>query len=890
MRLTLRRNRWTRAALLAAWILSSGCQKLPYIDDSKPVPHDSMGRIALEDTEVKQASLLSSSLGMQLPKVAKPRTTNDPEAAEMWPLTLQEAIRIGLDNSEVVRVIAFGAQGIPIGGFEPTPLNSGASAGVASSLGAGTLQTVYDPAILETQIATALSNFDTAFTTSLLWGDTVQPFNNGVQGGSLSLTGTKFPIVSVNDSATFQIGLSKRNATGGLMGITNNVAWSYQNSSFLVWPSAYTTNIQLSLTQPLLGSAALPGQAAGPPVGLEANRAPIVIARLNADAAVWRFKAEIMAEVRSIEQQYWNLAQAHVQLWAADKAVSLAEEILKREEAELQVGRGTVADVAEARQRLEQFNLDLVTRTSDVITTERQLRNLLGLPPADNRRIIPVTPPTEARLEPDWDSSLAQMLSFQPDIVQQQILVRVAELQLLIARNQLLPQLSLNALYQLNGLGQSLDQSFAVMTGATLKALNPVIANQQRAAGLNENPGSYNNFNQWQIGFTFQMPLGMRSPLANSRQAQYILLRARAYLAQIVHQTTHSLARFFLEIDANYKQFKTASRLRAAAAQRLDAQRAYYEEGRITIDRFLDAVSQYATAVATEAQYKTTYNISIVALEEAKGTLLAYDNIAVAEGPHPRKAYIQARDIQGAHRQFHMLPDGPLMPAKPFGPANQDPVTPNPPPNAEGPQNLPPMPAPVGPIGPSPAPVPPHVPASVPPFLSQIAPGTGAVSPVASSAGVMPVSNSGVGFRPASDLRLTSGEVANGWSRPLAAPVIAGNTPSAYARIPASGTPTSTSATMSPSASAPPDAGGLSADGYAFASSRRSSAITRIDRSPSLTGPVTLSRIVRRIETAVGRVVRTTQVQVSVSLGSCQNLVDRGLGDRHNEETLATPP
>ena len=50
--------------------------------------------------------------------------------------------------------------------------------------------------------------------------------------------------------------------------------------------------------------------------------------------------------------------------------------------------------------------------------------------------------------------------------------------------------------------------------------------------------------------------------------------------------------------------------------------------------------------MATEAQYKTTYNISIVALEEAKGTLLAYDNIAVAEGPWPRKAYVQARDIQ----------------------------------------------------------------------------------------------------------------------------------------------------------------------------------------------------------------------------------------------------
>ena len=61
MRLTLCRNRWIQAAVLAAWMLASGCQRLPYIDQSKPVPHDNMGRVALEDKEVKQADLLSST-------------------------------------------------------------------------------------------------------------------------------------------------------------------------------------------------------------------------------------------------------------------------------------------------------------------------------------------------------------------------------------------------------------------------------------------------------------------------------------------------------------------------------------------------------------------------------------------------------------------------------------------------------------------------------------------------------------------------------------------------------------------------------------------------------------------------------------------------------------
>ena len=267
------------------------------------------------------------------------------------------------------------------------------------------------------------------------------------------------------------------------------------------------------------------------------------------------------------------------------------------------------------------------------------------------------------------------------------------------------------------------------MTGATLKALNPVIAGMQKAAGLNSNPGNYSNFVTWQVGFTFQAPLGMRAPLANTRQAQYSLLRARAYLQQVVHQTTHSLARFFLEIDANFKQFKTASRLRAAAAIRLESARAMYEEGRWTQDRFLDAVATYATAVANEAQYKTTYNISIVALEEAKGTLLAYDNIAVAEGAHPAKAYRQAADIQGAHRRFSINPDGPQISPRQVGPLNTDPVDNNPPPGVDPPSGDLPLPAPAGPLGPRPQPIAPYSPARLLPDLSQTTPAPGSARP-----------------------------------------------------------------------------------------------------------------------------------------------------------------
>jgi hypothetical protein len=201
------------------------------------------------------------------------------------------------------------------------------------------------------------------------------------------------------------------------------------------------------------------------------------------------------------------------------------------------------------------------------MSTERQLRNLLDLPMVDGRRIVPVTPPAESLLQPDWDSCVAAMLENHPDVLR-------------------------------------------------VKA----------AAGADE-----------------------------------------ARVRDVVHRTIHSLARSFLEIDTGYKQFKTASRLRTAAAERLEAQRAFYDEGRITIDRYLDAVSQYTAAVAQEARFRTGYNAAIPALEEAKGTLLAYDKITVVGDPKA-SARAVARREDGAKP----APAGPPAAAPAASPARLD--------------------------------------------------------------------------------------------------------------------------------------------------------------------------------------------------------------------------
>ncbi len=250
-----------------------------------------------------------------------------------------------------------------------------------------------------------------------------------------------------------------------------------------------------------------------------------MIARLNADAPLWRFKTEVMALVRSIEQQYWNLAQALFQRSSVDRAAVVAREILDKEQAKLAAGTATMADVAEAAQRLENFNLDLAARTSDVGTAERQLRKILGLPLSDNRRIIPMTELTGEHAELKWETCLSQMMCEQPEIAQREIFTKFAELQLLAARCRGVPQSTLHELTQLGGPGQELTSFDLDVTRGFIESIRPVL---YPTAPPSENVASpaTGSSSSAGTGSWFQTAAPGRQVLAANRTAQYILLRA----------------------------------------------------------------------------------------------------------------------------------------------------------------------------------------------------------------------------------------------------------------------------------------------------------------------------------------------------------------------------
>ena len=146
--------------------------------------------------------------------------------------------------------------------------------------------------------------------------------------------------------------------------------------------------------------------------------APIVIARLNTEQSFFQYKDSVQEMVRGVIEAYWNLVQARIDVWARKIQVEQSEEAFERETARLKTGLGDQRTWPRRSVTYNQFQASLIAAEADVLTREGALRNLLGLPPNDDRQIVPVSAPTEPAAEARlgragavWPSSAGPTLS-----------------------------------------------------------------------------------------------------------------------------------------------------------------------------------------------------------------------------------------------------------------------------------------------------------------------------------------------------------------------------------------------------------------------------------------------------------------------------------------------
>lgn len=346
------------------------------------------------------------------PRNSVPPTVSNADALPEWNLALDEAIRIALQNTDVVRVLS--------------------GAGAASSG-----LTIYSPGIANAGIDSARSTFDPTLSinNSFLRSETPSAIFDPLDGTRSIITGSR------SDRYDFSMGVNKRmlNGADASLGVGTNRR-RFGNETLPLNPLS-SSNVDISYSQPLLQGR-----------GVDANSVPVVLAFLDTESSYFRLKNSLQNMVAGVIQGYWDLVQARIELWVIRQQIRQAEGVAELEGMRLQEGISNLGQAAQTNASLANFRANLISAEASVLNRVASLRGILGMPPGSDFTIIPTTPPVREKIEFDWDSLVSLAEQRRPDLVELKIVLQADRQRILQAANRAQPRLDAVALYRWNGL------------------------------------------------------------------------------------------------------------------------------------------------------------------------------------------------------------------------------------------------------------------------------------------------------------------------------------------------------------------------------------------------------------------------------------------------------
>lgn len=592
----------TNLPLVALALFICGCAetgKLEYLGDSGDVEYYKEHATQIDFPHVHSAT---SDAAFSLP----PRTIADLRKDEINNVSLEECRSLALMNSRVIRA----------GNLILSNPNNAPS--------------IYDPAIQESGvlfggrgIEAALSAFDATFQTTAGWGRDETATTSAVANGN-----------RVRETGGGEATLSKVFAYGGQFELSHDVSYLGTNSPMSGFaPSSYSGSTSAQYRHPLMaGSGTEYTQIAGPIStnfgGLSGVTQGVVIARINHDISLTRFESAVTNLLKEVEDGYWNLYLQYRVYDTSVVAMKSAQQTWHVTKRKLDGGglEGfQVEDEAQARDRFFDTRATSELNLSQLYKSESALRRLIGLSVNDGKIMRPADEPISAKFEADWAVSIADALTNRIELRQHKWGIKSLELQLKAAENLVRPRLDFVAGYSVNGFGDDLIDHDK---GEPLNSFYSLLAQ--------------NNHTGWEAGFTFALPIGLRSAKAQVRNIELRLAKARDVLAAQELEVSHEIGSAFQELAENYTIAKSYFNRRVAARRQVEIIQKKYDQGTQSVDLLVRAQASLADAEIAYFRSLVAYNQALINLQYRQGTLLAYNSVSLGEGNWDPDAYVDA--------------------------------------------------------------------------------------------------------------------------------------------------------------------------------------------------------------------------------------------------------
>tara|TARA_R110002049_G_scaffold27321_2_gene94240 strand:+ start:451461 stop:453437 length:1977 start_codon:yes stop_codon:yes gene_type:complete len=540
-----------------------------------------------------------------------PMTIRDAESldtASYRDISLQEAIHTALSRASVLRDLG------------ATVLRSPQS--VLTDETRGLAQT--DPQL---GIEAALAAYDAQFYAFGKWQNNDRRFNNVFFGGG----STAFQ----QDTHDYVFQMSKRTATGAQFAVRSVTDYDANNATGNITNSAWQSQLHAEARQPLLQGGGLTFNRIAGPGAQPGVYNGVLIAKVNTDITSAKFHQGMRDYVSDVINAYWDLYFAYRDLDTKRESLQRSRATWKAYEAQKSSNRRSGAAEALAREQYFRFESELqdaiagkqTQRTQNnnassggafagvggVLAAERRLRLLIGLPIGDGTLVRPSDDPIVAPLVFDWDSISMEAIQRRSELQQQRLLVKRREMEILAAKNFLMPSLDLVSIYRVRGLDQQL-------------------AGDDSALG---ELGSW-DFQEYEASLELKLPVGFRQAHAAVRHARIQLARDTSMLHEQERQILHDLASVVSECDRAFAQMQTNMNRFLAANDALSALEASRRAGLpINLEQLLDAQRRVSESQSRYYQSLTEYTIATKNVQFEKGTLLETIDIFIASGDPP---------------------------------------------------------------------------------------------------------------------------------------------------------------------------------------------------------------------------------------------------------------
>lgn len=432
-----------------------------------------------------------------------------------------------------------------------------------------------NPAFAAERLAEEEGRFESVFTLNTLWSETDSPTSS-----SLDSAQQKFQRV--------EPGVRVPLRTGGTATVTLPVTRNETNNQFSTLNPAYTSDLQFSISQPLLRNA-----------GRRASTYAITIASYDRQISEVQTKAEVIRQLAAVDRAYWRLYGARAALDVRLRSLELAQAQLGSAERRFEAGDVAEIEILRAQAGVAE-QLDSIIRAQNLLVTrQRELKRIINEPGLDigtETQVIASTPPDPVRYEFDAEALSQAAIDGRMEMLELELRLAADLVTADWSRNQALPLLALDYTYRINGLGGGLSSSIDLM--------------------------QENRFADWSVGLRGEVPMGNEQREAAVRRS--LLQRLQRLASRDARE--QSIRREVLdaidEIESAWQRIFAARQSVVLNTRTLQAEQRQFDVGETTSTDVLDANSRLSDAQLQEINAVVEYQIAQIDLAFATGTLL----------------------------------------------------------------------------------------------------------------------------------------------------------------------------------------------------------------------------------------------------------------------------